>query len=188
MRRTRSAWRWWTVVLRGVAAVLFGLLALFAPQVVFLSLVLLFGIYAIIDGALALSLGFRAAAYPRGAMVVRGLISVAAGFVALFWPGITGFVLLLVIGAWAVTSGILEIVMAVRMRKQLEHEWLLGIEGALSVVFGVLLFLSPLAGAIVLGLWVGAYALVIGGMLIGTGFRLRSYLLAHPPAAAVVAA
>jgi uncharacterized membrane protein HdeD (DUF308 family) len=121
-------------------------------------------------------------------MVVRGLISVAAGFVALFWPGITGFVLLLVIGAWAVTSGILEIVMAVRMRKQLEHEWLLGIEGALSIVFGVLLFLSPLAGAIVLGLWVGAYALVIGGMLIGTGFRLRSYLLAHPQAAAVVAA
>jgi len=187
MKRTSSRWRWWTVVLRGIAAIVFGLLSLFVPGVAFLSLVLLFGIYAIIDGVLALSLGFREAAAPRGGMVVRGLVSIVAGLVALIWPGISAFVLLLVIASWAIVSGILEIVMAVRMRKQLEHEWLLGIEGGLAIAFGVLLFLSPLAGAIVLGLWVGAYALVIGGMLVGTGLRLRSYLRSHPPPAAAAA-
>jgi uncharacterized membrane protein HdeD (DUF308 family) len=187
MKRTYG-WRWWTVALRGIAAILFGLFSLFAPGAAFLSLVLLFGIYAIVDGLLALSLGFRERIYARGAMVVRGLVSVAAGMIALIWPGITGIVLLLVIASWAVASGILEIVIAIRMRKQLQHEWLLGVEGCLSIVFGVLLFLSPLAGAIVLGLWVGAYALVVGGMLVGTGLRLRSYLIEHPPAAAAAAA
>jgi uncharacterized membrane protein HdeD (DUF308 family) len=187
MKRTPYLWRWWTVVLRGVAAILFGLLSLFVPGAAFLSLVLLFGIYAVVDGVLALSLGFREATYPRGAMVVRGFVSIAAGLIALFWPRITALVLLLVIASWAIVSGVLEIAMAVRMRKQLEHEWLLGIEGGISIGFGVLLILAPLAGVIVLGLWVGAYALVIGGMLVGTGLRLRSYLLAHPTQAAAAA-
>jgi uncharacterized membrane protein HdeD (DUF308 family) len=174
-------WRWWTVVLRGAAAILFGLFALFAPGRAFVSLVLLFGIYAIIDGVLALGLGFTEHVYSRGAMIARGIVSILAGVLALVWPGISALALLVVIAAWAIVAGAIEIVTAVRLRKELEHEWLLGLEGAFSIGFGVLLLLSPLAGAIVLGLWVGAYALVFGGMQIETGLRLRSYKHALSP-------
>jgi uncharacterized membrane protein HdeD (DUF308 family) len=100
-----------------------------------------------------------------------------AGLIALVWPAISSLALLVVIATWAIVAGVLEIAMSIR--RNIAHEWLLRIEGVLSIVFGVLLFLSPLAGAIVLGLWVGAFALVAGGMLVQTGFRLRSISHAH---------
>src|SRR5262249_23362612 len=105
---------------------------------------------------------------------LRGLVSIAAGILVMVWPQISAVALLLVIAAWAIISGILEIVMAVRLHKTMPHEWLLGLEGALSILFGGLLILAPLAGAIVLGIWVGAYALVFGGMQVEGGLRLRS--------------
>jgi uncharacterized membrane protein HdeD (DUF308 family) len=178
-------WRWWTVALRGVAAIVFGVLALIAPTYAFLSLVILFGIFAIADGVLAFALG-ATPLVSKGAMYARGVISIAAGVIALVWPQITGLALLFVIAAWAVAAGIVEIVMAIRLRKTIEHEWLLGVEGVLSIVFGVLLFMAPLAGAIVLGLWVGIYALILGGMLVATGLRLRS--AEHAPLSATPAA
>ena len=135
-------WRWWTVVLRGIVAVLFGLFALFAPASAFVTFVVLFGVYALIDGVLALGFGLGERRYHRGTMVARGLVSIAAGLIALFWPGQSALALLIVIGAWAIASGILEIVLAIRMRKELTHEWLLGIEGGLSIAFGVLLLLG----------------------------------------------
>lgn len=167
-------WRWWSIALRGVAAVIFGLLALYAPAVAFLSLVFVFGIYALVDGVLALSMAIRGTGESQGAIVARGLVSILAGVLALAWPGITALALLFVIAAWAVVGGILEIVMAVRHRKQLTREWLLVVEGTLSIAFGVVLFFAPLAGAIVLGLWVGAYALVLGVLMIAAGLRVRS--------------
>ena len=100
----------------------------------FLSLVLLFGAYAIIDGVLALVLASRRV-QPRGAPIARGIASIAAGIIAFVWPGITAFALLIVIAAWAIVSGALELVMAIQMRRQLEGEWLLGLEGVLSIVF-----------------------------------------------------
>jgi uncharacterized membrane protein HdeD (DUF308 family) len=118
-------------------------------------------------------------------MIFRGLVSIAAGVIALVVPKITALVLLIVIAAWAIVAGITEIVMAVQLRKRIEHEWLLAIEGVLSVAFGIILFLAPLVGAIVIGLWIGAYALVLGGMLIASAFRLRS---AAPPTATPAAA
>lgn len=174
-----TRWRWWTVALRGVVAILFGILAMMRPGAAFLSLVLLFGAYAIIDGVLALVLASRRV-QPRGALIGRGIASIAAGIIAFVWPGITAFVLLIVIAVWAIVSGALETVTAIQMRKQLEGEWLLALEGVLSIVFGVLLLLSPLVGAIVLGLWIGAWALVLGGMEISTALRLRSYVHHHP--------
>ena len=187
MRRSPEGWRWWTVVLRGVAAIIFGLFSLFAPAAAFLTLVLLFGVYALVDGVLALALNLSKAAYPRGVTIARGLVSIAAGLVVLLAPGVSAAVLLLVIATWAVVSGALEVAMAIRLRKQLDREWMLGIEGGLSILFGVLLALWPLAGVVVLALWVGAYALVFGGMQIGTGLRLRSYQRSHPPPAAAAA-
>jgi len=176
-------WRWWTIALRGAVAILFGILAMISPGAAVLSLVLLFGAYAILDGVLALVLASRQV-QPRGALIARGIASIAAGIIAWVWPGITAFALLIVIAAWAIVAGALEIVMAIQMRKQLEGEWLLALEGVLSVAFGVLLLLSPLVGAIVLGLWIGAWALVLGGMQIGTALRLRSYVHHHPELAA----
>jgi uncharacterized membrane protein HdeD (DUF308 family) len=176
-------WRWWTVALRGVAAVLFGLLSLFAPSSAFLTLVILFGVYAIVNGALALGLASRAAKPARGTMIAQGIVSILAGIVVLVWPQISAIALLVVIAAWAVASGILEVVTAIRLRKQLEHEWLLGLEGALSIAFGVLLIMAPLAGVVVLGLWVGTFALILGGMLISTGFRIRAFEHTHPTSA-----
>jgi uncharacterized membrane protein HdeD (DUF308 family) len=177
-------WRWWTVALRGVAAILFGILSLLAPNITFLSLVLLFGVFALIDGTLALGLASKVPRLLRTAMIGRGLISVIAGVLTLLVPDIAGVALLVMIAAWAIISGALEIVMAIQLRKQLEGEWLLAIEGALSIAFGALLLMSPLAGAIVIGLWVGAYALVLGGMYVGTAFRLRRYIREHPEMAA----
>jgi uncharacterized membrane protein HdeD (DUF308 family) len=178
-----TTWRWWTIALRGLVAIAFGILAMVAPGAAIVSLVLLFGVYAIIDGVLALVLASRRV-QPRGALIARGIVSIAAGIIAFVWPGITAFALLFVIAGWAIVAGILDIVTAIQMRKQLEGEWLLGLEGALAVAFGVLLLLSPLVSAIVLGLWIGAWALVLGGMEIGTALRLRSYVQHHPQLAA----
>src|SRR4051812_14083758 len=178
-----TTWPWWTIALRGLVAIAFGILAMIAPGAAIVTLVLLFGAYAIIDGALALVLASRRIK-PRGALIARGIVSIAAGIIAFVWPGITAFALLLVIAGWAIVSGILEIATAVQIRKQLEGEWLLAVEGALAIAFGVLLLLSPLVGAIVLGLWIGAWALVLGGMEISTALRLRSYVQHHPELAA----
>ncbi len=178
-----TRWRWWSIALRGLVTIAFGILAIFAPGAAFISLVLLFAVYAIIDGVLALVLASRRV-QPHGALIARGIVSIAAGVVTFVWPRITAYALLLVIAAWAIASGILEIAMAIQMRKQLEGEWLLALEGVLSVAFGVLLLLSPLIGAVVLGLWIGAWALVLGGMQISSALRLRSYVHHHPELAA----
>jgi uncharacterized membrane protein HdeD (DUF308 family) len=180
-------WRWWSIALRGVAALALGIISLFWPGLTFVSLVFVFAAYAIVDGVLALMLASKNLVQPRGWIIVRGLVSVAAGLIAFLIPGITAFALLVVIAAWAIVAGISEIVMAVKLRKMIKYEWLLGLEGGLSIAFGVLLLLSPLAGAIVIGLWIGAYALMLGGMLIADAFRLRR-ASAPPPVGAMPAA
>jgi uncharacterized membrane protein HdeD (DUF308 family) len=150
-------------------------LALFAPSAAFISLVLLFGAFAVVDGVLALAVASRGETPTRGAILARGIVSLIAGVLVLLMPDISGLALLFVIGVWAIAAGILEVATAIRMRKEIEHEWLLGFEGILSILFGVALLISPLAGAIVLGVWVGAYALIVGIMLVTTALQLRSH-------------
>jgi uncharacterized membrane protein HdeD (DUF308 family) len=165
----RARWRWWTVVLRGIAAIAFGIVSLLDPGQSFKTLTLLFGGFAIVDGALWLCVGERSS-HPAG-MVAHAVVSFWAGSFALLAPGLTPFALLLVIAGWAIIAGGLEVAMALWVPGR---DWLLGVAGAVSVAFGVILFVSPLAGAIVLGLWVGAYAVVFGAMLVEAGLRLRS--------------
>jgi uncharacterized membrane protein HdeD (DUF308 family) len=165
-------WRWWTIALRGLAAIGLGLLAISSPQTAFVSFMVLFGLYAIVDGCLAFALGNVPRA-SKGAMYGRGLVSIVAGVLAIAMPTSTGVALLYVIASWAIVSGVLDIVLAVHLRRLIDREVMLGLEGAVSIAFGIVLFISPASGAIALALWVGAYALVIGGMLIATGFRLR---------------
>jgi uncharacterized membrane protein HdeD (DUF308 family) len=169
--------RWWMLVLRGVAAVIFGILTFVAPGASLFALVVLFGAYAMVNGIIDLVLAVRTPTGERrwGSLVFEGVASVVAGALALFWPGITALVLLFLIAGWAIATGIAQVVAAVRLRKQITGEWLLALSGVLSVAFGVLLFLFPGAGALAVVIWIGAYAIVFGALLIALGLRLRSW-------------
>jgi uncharacterized membrane protein HdeD (DUF308 family) len=169
--------RWWTQVIRGAAAILFGILTFAAPVISLVALVAMWGAYALIDGVFNLVTAFRGARAGQrwGWLLFEGVISIAAGVVTFAWPGITALALLVVISAWAVLTGVAEIATAVRLRKQIEGEWLLGLSGVLSIGFGVLLFLFPGPGALALLWMIGAYAIVFGALLTGLGLRLRSW-------------
>src|SRR5258708_29061040 len=134
---------WWILALRGLVAIIFGILAFVLPKITLLTLVYLFGIYALMNGILALVHAFSAPkGYPRfGAMIFSVIISIAAGVIAFMWPGITTLGLVLLIAAWAIVSGISEIAMAIRLRHFIRHEWLMALAGVAFVLLGVALFL-----------------------------------------------
>jgi uncharacterized membrane protein HdeD (DUF308 family) len=170
------AGNWWAFVLRGALGVLFGVLALMMPGMALLTLVLLFGVYSIAGGIFNIVAAARKTApaqQPWWVLLVEGLVSVAAGLFAFFIPGLTALALLYVIATWAIITGVLELVAAVRLRKQIEREWLLALAGVLSIAFGVLAALFPGAGALAVVLWIGAYAIAFGALLIAFGIRLK---------------
>lgn len=165
---------WWLVLLRGVLAVVFGLYALFAPESALLALVLVFGFYAIMDGVAALVVGVRNRGGHWGWHVAQGLVSVLAGVIAVFWPGPTVLALVLIVAIWSIALGIAQLVDALAARREGEAwVWpLLG--GVVGVVFGIVLIVSPAAGALVL-LWIiGLSTLVLGTVFIVWAFRLRA--------------
>jgi uncharacterized membrane protein HdeD (DUF308 family) len=171
--------RWGWVVLRGVLAVLFGLFAFTRPGAMVFSMVLVFGCYAFIAGVATVIAAARSgrAGDSWGALLVDGLLGIGVGAVAVLWPASTALAFVWLIGAWAVLTGALEIVSAIKLRKVVEHEWLMGIAGALSIAFGLLMFYRPVAGGLAVVWWLGAYALLFGVMMIVLGFRLRG--IAH---------
>jgi uncharacterized membrane protein HdeD (DUF308 family) len=166
---------WWAIAIRGVAAILFGLLAFLWPGLTLAALVLLFGAYALVDGIFSIvaAVGGRTGDAPWWALLLEGILGVAAGLVTFFMPGLTAVTLVYVIAAWAIVTGVLEIVAAVRLREQITGEWWLVLSGVLSIVFGGLVMLAPAAGALAITLWIGAYALVFGALLLALAFRLR---------------
>jgi len=170
------AQNWWAVVLRGVCAVLFGLCAFVWPGITLGALVILYGAYALADGVLAVLAAVtsrRSGEFPWG-LLLAGLAAIAAGVVTFLWPGLTALLLLYLIAAWAIVRGVFEVVAAIALRKEMEHEWLLAASGALSVVLGIFLVLAPGAGALAL-LWaIGAFAIAAGALMIALGFRLKS--------------
>jgi uncharacterized membrane protein HdeD (DUF308 family) len=168
---------WGMVALRGIAAILFGVLALLLPGITLLALVLLFGSYAIVDGVLNIVAALRGGAVQRAwwVLLLEGLVGVAAGVVTFAIPGLTALMLVYVIGAWAIITGVLKIVAAIRLRKEITNEWWLILSGALSVVFGVVVMIAPSAGALAMVLWIGAYSIVFGALLLGLAFRLRNW-------------
>lgn len=170
---TYLARNWWTLALRGLAAVIFGVLAFVWPDITFTVMVLFFGAYALWDGIFALIGAFRTQSDRRWPLVLEGLVGVAAGLFTFFWPGAATLALLYVIGAWAVITGVFEIITAIRLREEIEGEWLMMISGLLSVVFGIAMFVWPAAGLLAVTWLIGAYALLFGILLIVLGFRLR---------------
>lgn len=167
---------WWTLLVRGLLAIAAGVITFMRPGVTLTALVLLFGAYAFVSGVMAIVAAVRGAR--RGqrwvALLLEGLFSVAAGVIAAVSPGITALALIALISAWAVISGVFEIATAIRLRKEISDEWLLGLAGAASIAFGVLIWISPAAGALTIAMIVGSYALIFGVVLIVLGFRLRS--------------
>ncbi len=173
--RVILAKNWWSLVIRGVAGVLLGVITFAWPGITLGALVLLFGAFVLIDGIAGITGAIRASRRDErwGSLLITGVAGIVAGILTFLWPGITALALVFVIAAWAIIAGAFEIAAAVRLRRYIEHEWLLVITGVLSVAFGVLIAMAPLAGALVLAIWVGAYAFVYGILLIALGFRLR---------------
>ena len=165
--------QWWIAAVRGATAILFGVLALLAPAASLMALVLCFGAYALVDGAFTLVTAFRQKEARAGVRALEGSVSLAAGVLTLVWPGIGALALLLAIAArWSVT-GLAALVAAVRLRKAIQGEWLMGASGVFSVAFGLLLAIFPGAGAVAKILWIGAHAIVFGGLLLALAYRLR---------------
>ncbi len=171
---TNLSHNWWVLVLRGVAAIIFGILAYIWPGLTFTVLVLFFGAYALWDGIFALIGAFRTDSDRRWALVVEGLAGIAAGVVTFIWTGAATFALLFIIAAWAIVTGIMEIVAAIRLREEIHGEWLLLLGGLLSVVFGVLIAIFPLAGLLAVTWMIAAYAIIFGVLLVVLGFRVRN--------------
>jgi uncharacterized membrane protein HdeD (DUF308 family) len=176
---------WWVVLLRGVFAIVLGLISLLAPGLTLEVLVLIFAIYAIADGALAIVAGVRAAERHErwGALILEGILGVAAGAVMLALPGATLVFLVVFLGAWAIVTGVVLLAAAIRLRR-MHGEWLLVANGIVSLLLGAVLFLSPITGIVVLSWWIGFYALVFGILLIVLAFRLRRLNADAAPASA----
>ena len=174
---------WWAVVARGVAAILFGLFALFAPGATLISLALVFALYMLVDGVLGIVAAVRAARASErwGLLVLEGLVDLAAGVAALLWPGAAVFAFVILLAAWALVSGGLMFAAAFKLPKEYGRVWLI-LGGFASILLGVMLAVAPLIGAIVFSWWLGAYALVFGFFLIALGIKLRSRRAEEIPA------
>ena len=175
--RLALATNWWSLVIRGFLGVAVGILTFLWPGITFTALVFLFAGYALVDGVVSLTGAIRAiSAHDRwAALLVEGIAGILAAVITVIWPALTALGLVLVIGAWATVTGIAEIAAAVRLRRYISGEWLLALGGIASIIFGVLVAVVPVAGALVIALWFGAYAMVFGVMLMALGFRLRSW-------------
>jgi uncharacterized membrane protein HdeD (DUF308 family) len=167
---------WWVLALRGVLAILFAVIAFSRPGVTLMALVWVWGAYAFLDGIFALIAAVRAAEHhQRWAMLLlEGISGIAAGIIAFVWTGITALVLVYLIAAWAVVTGIFEIAAAVRLRQMIQGEWLLGLSGVLSILLGILFAAIPGAAAVAWVWVIGAYALLAGILLLALAFRLRA--------------
>ena len=168
---------WWVFVLRGVVGILFGVLAYMWPGITLVSLVLLFGAYALVDGVFAVvgAITGRKEHDDWVLMLLLGVVGIAVGILTYRSPGITALALLMYIAAWAFAKGVLEIVTAIKIRKEVEGEWALALSGALSVLFALFLLWNPGAGALGV-IWVIAfYAIVFGVLSILFGFKIKKF-------------
>jgi uncharacterized membrane protein HdeD (DUF308 family) len=169
---------WWLLLLRGIAAIAFGVLAFVWPGLTLLALTLMWGIYAIADGVLALWAAIASKGHeiaPRWWLGVVGVAGLVAGILTFVWPGMTALILLMFIASWAIVIGVLQLWGAIRLRKEIEGEWLLGLSGVLWVAFGVIMFVRPGAGALALIWWIGSFAILAGFVYIALAFQLKKY-------------
>jgi uncharacterized membrane protein HdeD (DUF308 family) len=164
---------WWALLLRGISAVLFGLAALFWPGLTLFALIILFGAYTLVDGIFAIVAGIRGSGGRRWLLLAEGVLGVLVGLIAFFSPGMTALVFLYVIAAWAIFTGVLKVLMAIWLRREIDNEWTMALSGALWVLLGIVLFVLPGAGLLSLAWLIGIFALGAGITLIVLAFRVR---------------
>ena len=170
---------WWLILLRGIAAIIFGVLAFVWPGITLVTLVLLFGAFTLVDGVLSLGHAIMGGNVgSRWWLALVGIAGIAAGLVTFLMPGLTALVLLFFIAGWAIALGVFQIIGAIRLRKEIDNEWLIGLSGALSVLFGVVLLVAPGAGALGLIWVIASYAIVFGIMLVMEAFKLKKLHIA----------
>jgi uncharacterized membrane protein HdeD (DUF308 family) len=168
---------WWALALRGAIAILFGLAALLRPDIALEALILLFGAYALVDGVFSIVGVFRGTrgGTPRWLLFIEGVAGILAGLIAFVLPQLTAILLLYLIAAWAIVTGIAEIAMAFRLRREIRGEWAMIVGGCFSVLFGVILaVIGPVAGLFSLIWLIGIYAVAFGIMILITAFSVRS--------------
>lgn len=165
---------WWVLVLRGVLAILFGGLAIAMPGVTLAALIFCFAVFTIVDGLVCIALSFMAGSGRWWVFLLIGIVGVIAGAGAYLYPGVTALILLYWISFWAIFSGVGQIIAAIRLREEINGEWLLILGGICSVAFGTVLIAFPGAGAIGFILYIGAYAIFWGVTLTWLGFRLHA--------------
>lgn len=172
---------WWLLLLRGIAGIVFGVLAFVWPGLTLLTLIILYGAYALTGGVLAIAAAIMGpgGTAPRWWLAIMGLCGIVAGILAFAWPGVTTLVLLLFIAGWAIATGVMEIIGAIKLRKEIDNEWMLILSGALSVLFGIAITVMPGAGALALVWLIGAYAIVAGILYVALAFKLRGHTHAH---------
>jgi uncharacterized membrane protein HdeD (DUF308 family) len=173
--RHQMARNWGWVMLRGVAAIVFGVLAFVSPGATLFVLAIFWGAWAFADGVLALVTAYRVRDNGRThwPMVLIGLLGIAAGVVTFVSPGLTAIALLMFIAAWAIIMGVLQVVVAIRLRKEIEGEWLLALSGIISVIFGALMMARPGAGALAVIYLIGTWSVLFGLLLVTVAFRLK---------------
>jgi uncharacterized membrane protein HdeD (DUF308 family) len=169
--------RWWIMMIRGIAAVVFGVLCFAMPALVLKTLVYLFAVYALFDGVLVASWAIfgRKAIEDWWILLLWGILGIAVGTMTFANPQITELVLVLYIAAWAIASGVLEMALAVSLRKEIDGEWLLALTGVLSIVTGVILMARPEQGALALVWLIGGYAIALGVLMLGLSLKFRSF-------------
>ena len=161
---------WWALALRAVAALVLGILCFVLTGIALALLVVLFAAYLLVDGVFALIAAFRGRSWFLG---LEGLLGIVAGIVAFVLPGLTALVLALIIATWAILTGILEIYASFHLRKVIRNEWMLGLGGVLSIIFGLLMAIFPGAGLATIVYLIGAYAILWGVMLLILALTLR---------------
>jgi uncharacterized membrane protein HdeD (DUF308 family) len=166
---------WWVVALRGGAGILFGIIALVMPGATMLSLVLVFAAYLLVDGVLGIVSAVRAARQHNkwGWLTFDGIVNIVTAVLMVLWPAAAVITFVLLVAAWALLSGGLMLGAAFRLRRDYGRGWLI-FGGIVSIIYGVLLIVAPVIGALVLTWWLGAYALVFGAALLVLGFKLRA--------------
>jgi uncharacterized membrane protein HdeD (DUF308 family) len=179
---TVLARNWWALALRGALAILLGLIAFLTPGLFLVWIALLFAAYLIVDGVFAIIAGLRAAQRHERwwPFALEGLVDIVAGIIVFLLPAAGALAFVYVVSAWSIITGLFRIAAAIRLRKQIRGEWLLVLNGILSVAFGIVIALAPLIGLVVIAWTIGIYAIVFGIILVALAFRLRRRPSASP--------
>ena len=166
---------WWALLIRGLVAIVFGILCFAMPGMTLGFLITLFGAFALVDGVFGLIAYFQAkkAGEDYGGMLFEAIVGIVVGLVVLFWPDLTAVILLWLIGGWAIVTGLLEIIAAIKLRKEIKGEFWMILGGLVSVAFGVILFARPGIGALAVIWYIGIYAIVFGIILVALAFVAR---------------